>query len=241
MRSGVIYRIKCLVNGKVYVGSSRNKDKRRTMHFSDLRKGGHGNEYLQAAYNKHGKDNFVFEILEECNEDKLLVREQYWMTELKSCEGKHGYNLAISAKSRPDTALLWSDPEFRKTQPVKISATMKRLSETDKAKERLTKISNGYWGAEESRKKVSSRMLNAWASLPEDEKKRRQQGLCVREIVNYITLNGITKPLIEWSELSGLPRGLLRERLKKGITGNAMFAPARVRKPKPEFVVEWLK
>lgn len=200
----------------------------------------HGNEYLQAAYNKYGKDNFVFEILEECSEDQLLVREQFWMTELKSCDPKVGYNLAVSSKSRPDTALLWSDPEFRKTQPVKISATMKKLSETDEAKERLTKISNEYWNTKEAKKKVSGRMLGVWASMPDDEKKQRQKGLCVREIKNYITLNGETKPLIEWSELSGLPRARLLHRLKRGITGEAMFAPLRLHKSKSEFVEKYL-
>jgi hypothetical protein len=66
------------------------------------------------------------------------------------------------------------------------------------------------------------------------------KGLKPRELVRFIELNGVRKPLIEWSELSGLPRGLLAERLKRGENGLHIFRPGRTAKPSKEFVNKWL-
>lgn len=230
------------MNNKSYVGQSRNQKVRQQAHFGGLRRGTHGNNYLLNAYKKYGKDNFVFEIIEDdVAENDLYGREQYWISHLKTCDGRYGYNLSNAKKSKIDIALLWNDPEFRKTQPVKISETMKELSSTDEAKARLTEISNKYWGTEEAKNKTSKRMLNVWASLPEDERNKRIKRFArPREIINYVTFKNIKKPLIEWSELSGIPRSRLLERLKRGITGEKLFAPLRKIKPKPEFVKGWL-
>jgi group I intron endonuclease len=52
---------------------------------------------LQRAYNKYGIDNFIYEIIEECNELLLIEREQYWIDSLNSC--KNGYNSSPTAGS----------------------------------------------------------------------------------------------------------------------------------------------
>ena len=78
----------------------------RTRHLSELRKNKHTNKYLQASYNKHGEENFKWEVIEyvEFNEDKailkknLLEREQYWLDYFKVVE--EGYNFLPSAGSR---------------------------------------------------------------------------------------------------------------------------------------------
>jgi hypothetical protein len=45
---------------------------------------------LQNAFNKHGEQNFVFEILEECEDKKLEEREVFWVHFYDSL--KNGYN-----------------------------------------------------------------------------------------------------------------------------------------------------
>jgi hypothetical protein len=39
---------------------------------------------------KYGRENFSFQILEECSEDKLAEREIYWINKLNTY--KNGYN-----------------------------------------------------------------------------------------------------------------------------------------------------
>lgn len=65
MSSG-IYKIVNNVNGKVYIGSTKNFDKRKQQHFYTLSQKKHHSPKLQRSYNKHGKESFEFQIVEEC-------------------------------------------------------------------------------------------------------------------------------------------------------------------------------
>lgn len=76
MKSG-IYQITNIVNNKTYIGSSIDFDKRGRQHFNNLKRNVHVNPHLQRSYNKHGKDNFRFEVLFTCPKEDLLRLEQY--------------------------------------------------------------------------------------------------------------------------------------------------------------------
>lgn len=78
MKQMGIYTIKCLSNGKVYVGSAVDLISRKSQHFYRLRKNKHGNSHLQNAYNKYGEQNFIFEIVEivEKVEDLILIEQK---------------------------------------------------------------------------------------------------------------------------------------------------------------------
>jgi group I intron endonuclease len=70
----------------VYVGQSKIPNNRRSRHWELLRGGKHENPNLQEAYDKYGKDAFVFKILEHCEPDKLLEREEHWINKfLDNC------------------------------------------------------------------------------------------------------------------------------------------------------------
>lgn len=86
-----IYSIECTVNKKHYVGSSNNIIKRLSRHKSDLEKLKHHSIKLQRAYNKYGKENFIFHLVETCKESELLERENYWIKYLNSVN--NGYNI----------------------------------------------------------------------------------------------------------------------------------------------------
>lgn len=96
MNSG-IYKIENIVNKKIYIGSAKNIKNRWYIHKSTLNKNKHENSYLQYAWNKYGKDNFKFEIIEEVDLDKLIEREQYYINLYNVCDRNHGYNLAPNA------------------------------------------------------------------------------------------------------------------------------------------------
>lgn len=71
-----VYEIVNTVNGKRYVGSSKNIEKREKEHFNDLRRGRHHAIALQRAWNKYGENNFYFSVIEECADVELIEREQ---------------------------------------------------------------------------------------------------------------------------------------------------------------------
>jgi group I intron endonuclease len=78
----VIYKIRNVVNGKFYVGSTVDSRVRFQTHRRNLKKGKHQSPHMQAAWNKYGEDCFKFEVVEiiECSED-LLITEQKWLDE----------------------------------------------------------------------------------------------------------------------------------------------------------------
>lgn len=96
-----IYKIENKINKKVYIGQSNNILKRWAEH---KRKARLGNEssLLYYAIRKYGLDNFSFEILEKCEEEKLDEREEYYIKKFNSYVGLNdgwGYNLSIGGKS----------------------------------------------------------------------------------------------------------------------------------------------
>lgn len=96
---GGIYRILNTINGKYYIGSTRDFKKRKGEHFHLLKKGKHKNSYLQGAVKKHGLDAFVFEeleTLENLSREHLLFREQYYLDSLNK---NLMYNLSFIANS----------------------------------------------------------------------------------------------------------------------------------------------
>ena len=83
MKSG-IYKIRNLSNDKCYVGSAANVFKRWRVHKCYLKSNKHRNVHLQRAWNRHGEQNFVFEVIEEVQDKiKLIEREQYYLDALR--------------------------------------------------------------------------------------------------------------------------------------------------------------
>jgi group I intron endonuclease len=70
----VVYRIKNVVSGSFYIGSSSNLKERWRSHRKQLRGKRHPNKHLQASWNKHGEDCFLFEILDRF--DSVIKMEE---------------------------------------------------------------------------------------------------------------------------------------------------------------------
>ena len=73
-----IYIIQNTSNGKLYVGRTNNPSSRKRGHFSELRRGVHGNPKLQNAFNKYGEECFVFSVVETCSSDLVQNKELEW-------------------------------------------------------------------------------------------------------------------------------------------------------------------
>ncbi|KEO81240.1 DUF2087 domain-containing protein [Tumebacillus flagellatus] len=98
-----VYQVKCLANGKVYVGSSPNVDGMINRIKFELKTKMNRLPKLQADYDKYGADQFVFEVLElvkpesEGPQDTVAEGEQAKLLEAKWLEklqpyGENGYN-----------------------------------------------------------------------------------------------------------------------------------------------------
>ncbi len=120
-KSGVYAWIN-LVNGKVYVGSSRNIPKRRAEHLRFLRNGNHHSPHLQAAWDSYGRDAFAFEVLEPVEDPIWLeARETTWMLRLQAFHKECGYNIA-----RDGWTGAACEPTERRQQAWKLNGEKKR-------------------------------------------------------------------------------------------------------------------
>lgn len=90
-KSGV-YMIQNIINGKVYIGASKDIYNRLCMHKTQLRANKHHNNHLQTAFNLYGEEVFKFDILEECDEQFIYSQENYWCNMLNSHNKEFGYN-----------------------------------------------------------------------------------------------------------------------------------------------------
>jgi group I intron endonuclease len=91
-----IYKITNKVDGRCYIGSSKDILKRIKDHFSALSKNKHINIKLQRAYDKHGGCNFEYDVVVLCSEEELLDTEQIYIDKFNSY--KDGYNCSPTTR-----------------------------------------------------------------------------------------------------------------------------------------------
>jgi group I intron endonuclease len=91
VRSGV-YVIECCE--RQYIGSARHIRARWATHCHELRKGIHHSRFLQRAWEKYGEDAFTFRVIEECEPERCVEREQYWIDVLAPV-----FNMHLTARS----------------------------------------------------------------------------------------------------------------------------------------------
>lgn len=85
-----IYKITNKINNKAYVGQSNDIERRFKEHQTCGRR---SRIPLDLAIEKYGKDNFLYEVLEECSIEELNEKETYWITTLAT--HLNGYNCNI--------------------------------------------------------------------------------------------------------------------------------------------------
>ena len=94
MKTGIIYKLTCLINDNMYIGKTmRTINERFTEHKNNRR-----SQYLYNAIAKYGKEAFQVEILELCSEDILDDRERHWIAALNSMK-PNGYNLTYGGQA----------------------------------------------------------------------------------------------------------------------------------------------
>jgi group I intron endonuclease len=80
-----VYQIKCLVNGKVYIGSSECIPTRVQNHLSELKSKKHYSKDLQEDFNKYGEEGFHAEVLKYMEEGDIFVQEKLF---IRNCDSE---------------------------------------------------------------------------------------------------------------------------------------------------------
>lgn len=149
-----IYAIVNTVNGKRYVGSSTNIEKRKVNHLALLRGNYHQNDHLQKAWNKYGERVFNFLVIEEVPIEQLLDVEQMYLD-----ANANGYNIALVAGTSPMAGRKHSDKSRNKNR---LSHLGRKQSVETKEKHRLSMLGNkhgcGNIPSEETRDKLRTAM-----------------------------------------------------------------------------------
>jgi len=104
-----VYQIKNTINNKIYIGSSKDIERRWKEHKKQLNKENHHSYKLQRDWTEFGEDKFIFEIIDKVNEDQLKEYEQYWLDTL--IPYKIGYNILPYAdiESNKTDIQKWND------------------------------------------------------------------------------------------------------------------------------------
>lgn len=194
MKSGV-YKITCTANGKVYVGSSINFQKRFADHVTALNSGSHHSIKLQRAWNKYGKSSFCFSKLLICAEKHLLFYEQIVLDFYSASVS--GYNICPTAgsclgiKKSPESIKKTAD-KLRGRKLSKEHAEKLRMSHigrvtSDETKAKISKAHKGRIISQEQRNKISATLTGRESprrgvKLSDDIKTKISQKLKGRKI-----------------------------------------------------------
>ena len=200
MKAG-IYRIINSSNGKCYVGSSIDINRRRLEHFSALSHNRHVNNHLQNAYNKYGKDSFIFEVIENLEitdniKEDLLEREQFWIDNLRP-----EYNILLVAGS----TLGYHHTEEAKQ---KISNSTKGVKKSESHAKHIREGQKGRVLSEEHKAKLS-----------QAAKHRKSQSHHSIINIDGVVYNSIK----EASERTGVKYNTIQKRLKNPNFGNYFY------------------
>ncbi|MBO9708979.1 MAG: GIY-YIG nuclease family protein [Caulobacter sp.] len=86
-----VYAVRCQVTGQAWVGATPDLATRQSGIWFSLRQGGHSCASLRAAWNAHGEEAFVFEVLEAIDDTELgalgktsllVERRDHWIVAL---------------------------------------------------------------------------------------------------------------------------------------------------------------
>jgi len=151
MNSGV-YKITS-PSGRVYIGQSKNID-RRIKEYKKM-SNCNGQPKLYLSFLKHGSENHSYEVLELCDLDIINERERYWQ-EYFNCI-KEGLNCCYVKTN--EKKMVVSD-EARK----KMSVAGKGKKQSKEHVLKRTESKKGYRHSEETKRKIANKhnklMLN---------------------------------------------------------------------------------
>lgn len=175
-----IYSIICTINGKQYIGQSKNIYRRINLHKCRLNQQSskHENQYFIEDWLKYGSENFDYVVLEYIS-DNLINKEFEYINKLDTINRDKGYNL------RRDST---------KTGMIPLEETRKRYSEAMKKR----------FSRQEEKDKLSAYFSKFWKENPEKKKtmSNKVSLALTKYTIKQFTKNGIF--IKEWNRVQDI-------------------------------------
>jgi group I intron endonuclease len=179
-----IYKIQNNVTGGIYIGCSQNIEKRFKQHQNRLKRGNHPNLHLQSSVNKHGLENFTFEVLFEsyCEEYVLKNLESFFIW---SENPEKLYNIVVPEDFQTKS-INYLDFQERKVKAWKetVSKNGGLPRKTPELKQRQSEAvsgeKNGFFGkehSEETKEILRAKAKDRWSNPQErfSQSQRRKE------------------------------------------------------------------
>lgn len=204
----VIYKITNQINNKVYIGLTSDYKTRKRDHICRLKKGIHYNEHLQKSWNKYGKLNFKFEIIDSSETFEFLLElEKFHIQNLESFNKTKGYNKTLGGEgafSTPETRQNKIDNAPRKIKIAQYSleGNLIKIFQSIRFASRELNIHYGQLNAacKSEKKSAGGFQFRSGNDIPDGIKKfeteRKYYGH-ISKAVQQVDLNGVI--LKEWS------------------------------------------
>jgi group I intron endonuclease len=156
-----IYKITNKVNGKIYIGQTNDIEKRWKDHLSAVRN--NFGFFIHNSIRKRGIDNFVFEVIEECEDIETNDREKFWISHYDSFH--NGYNLTSGG-----------DCDFNRCEETILKMSRSKMGHivTNETREKIGRANSGRVFSEESREKMSKSQMGHEVSHETREKIREK-------------------------------------------------------------------
>jgi group I intron endonuclease len=168
-----VYKIRNLINGKEYIGSSTNLSARWCNHKYECNRRENNARLLQEDWVLFKEEQFVFEVLELCKKEELRDREQYWIE-----KNKPAYNIAPTAYSSkgckvPEDLkqkIFDNNPSILKGRSERITEYNKRPEVREMRSIHFKKIAS----TPEAKRRMSAHLRRVNAD-PEFQRKQRER------------------------------------------------------------------
>ena len=121
---GVVYKITCLINKKLYIGQTRKSIEKRFKQHAKT------DSLIGRDIRKYGIENFKIEIIEHCeSKAQLNEREKFWINTLNSKQ-PYGYNVKDGGGDyeRQITPLVKNDENLILNEKLKYLRQNKEIS-----------------------------------------------------------------------------------------------------------------
>lgn len=170
-----VYQIRNVISKKFYIGSSQNVYERWRKHRNKLRANKHHNPKLQASWNKHKEEAFVFEILAtfESIEDMCACEDGLLQTHA-------GDPLCCNISLWQDAPMRGRTGESHPNYGKKLTDDVKQvIAEATRRQWEVADPRTGQKHSKETRKKISAKIQQAVAEgrggtfIPSEETRKK--------------------------------------------------------------------
>lgn len=220
------------VDGKCYIGSTNCIRTRIMTHLRDLRKNNHGNQRLQTAWNSYGEESFVFELMEKCQDDRLMLmeREQHYMdtnvSDYNVCKHANMSQHSQESKDKIRSALTGK----KKTDTHRIAMSASRVGRPSGRKGKVYDIPDNTrsrmgdtWRGKTLPEETRIKMSNTRKGRKTSDEHKRNISISIKERYANPTkamLDGFVKASIKKKQWRWITNGIENKRIHESQLGD---------------------